>query len=99
MKNKPSGLLADAGRSGYFVARYSVLRVYERPQSNEPDIESERRVFKYRVLLERELLAALPRIAAEQAGPCRDPAYAVPAALRAARLPVRVLELVQVIVT
>ena len=58
LKHKPCRLLGNAKRAVNLHAGNTVLAVDQHPESSHPLIESKRRVFKYRIDLERELLIA-----------------------------------------
>ncbi len=58
LNHKPCRLLGDAQSAVNFHAADAVLAIDQHPESRHPLIESERRIFKDRSQLERELLLA-----------------------------------------
>src|SRR5579863_10414400 len=90
LEHKPCRLLRDAKRAVNLHAGNTVLAVRQHPVSNHPLVESKRRVLKYRVDLERELLVART---AEPQLPRLDEVVLIGAATRANDLAVRPAQL------
>lgn len=63
VSHEPSGLLGDPQIAGQFTGANAVLAVHHKPESREPLFQRDRRVFKDRASLQRELGNRMPGVA------------------------------------
>jgi hypothetical protein len=87
--HKPSGLLCDAERPAKLVGTDCILGIRNTPDSDEPFVESERRIFKDGHSLEAALLAA---VAALEDGARGDFGNVFASALRTGRIAIGPLD-------
>lgn len=89
VEHEPRGSLGDSDCPAEFVAADSILAVGNRPDCNEPFVQTKRRILEDRANLEAELLLATGSVAFDRAGSGRQFLAGIVAALWAGDLSAR----------